>query len=186
MLVWRKGRRVAFERRDETAVRLTTFIAGLDQPGAPERMKGAAVYLTKETDIVPAALALNVKHNGIVHKHVVLLKVTTEHTPRVDEKNRLKVTPLPSGFRLLWLLFGFAEKPDVPAALRLHPEALGCDPDEASFFLGRETPVPSLRPHLSAWQQRLYAFMTRNAVSAPDYFLIQPPRVVELGTRVEM
>jgi KUP system potassium uptake protein len=149
-------------------------------------MNGTAVYLTKETDIVPAALELNVKHNGIVHKHVVLLKVTTEHSPRVDEKSRVKVTTLPSGFRLVWLLFGFAEKPDVPAALRLHPDALECDPDEASFFLGRETPVPSLRPHLSAWQQRLYAFMTRNAVAAPDYFLIPSTRVVELGTRVEM
>jgi KUP system potassium uptake protein len=186
MLVWRKGRRVAFERRDENAVSLTSFIAGLDQPGAPERMNGTAVYLTKETDIVPAALALNVKHNGIVHKHVVLLKVTTERTPRVDEENRVKVTPLPAGFRLLWLVFGFAEKPDVPAALRLHPEALECNPDEASFFLGRETPVPSLRPDLSAWQERLYAFMTRNAVAASDYFLISPTRVVELGTRVEM
>jgi KUP system potassium uptake protein len=186
MLVWRKGRRVAFERRDESAIALATFIAGLEQPGAPERMNGTAVYLTKETDIVPAALRLNVKHNGIVHKHVVLLKVTTEHSPRVEEKNRVKLTPLPSGFRLLWLVFGFAEKPDVPAALRLHPEALECDPAEASFFLGRETPVPSLRPHLWAWQQRLYAFMVRNAVSAPDYFLIPSARVVELGTRVEM
>jgi KUP system potassium uptake protein len=184
MLVWRKGRRVAFERRDENAIELTTFIAGLDQPGAPERVNGTAVYLAKETDIVPAALALNVKHNGVLHKHVVLLKVTTERTPRVNEKNRVKTTPLPSGFRLLWLVFGFAEKPDVPAALRLHPEAIGCDPDEASFFLGRETPVPSMRPDLSAWQEQLYAFMARNAVSAPDYFLIPPPRVVELGTRV--
>ena len=186
MLVWRKGRRVAFERRDGNAVSLPTFIASLDQPGAPERVNGTAVYLTKETDIVPAALALNVKHNGVLHKHVVLLKVTTERTPRVAEKNRVKVTPLSSGFQLLWLVFGFAEKPDVPAALRLHPEAIGCDPDEASFFLGRETPVPSMSPDLSAWQERLYAFMTRNAVSAPDYFLIPPPRVVELGTQVEM
>jgi KUP system potassium uptake protein len=153
---------------------------------SPSRMNGTAVYLTKETDIVPAALALNVKHNGIVHAHVILLKVTTEHSPRVDEGNRVKATSLPSGFRLLWLVFGFAEKPDVPAALRLHPEALGCSPDAASFFLGRETPVPSLRPRLSAWQQRLYAFMTRNAVSAPDYFLIPSALVVELGTRVEM
>jgi KUP system potassium uptake protein len=186
MLVWRKGRRVAFERRDENAISLTAFLGSLDQPGAPERVNGTAVYLTKETDIVPAALALNVKHNGVLHKHVVLLKVTTERTPRVNEKNRVKATPLPSGFRLLWLVFGFAEKPDVPAALRLHPEALECDPGEASFFLGRETPVPSMRPELSAWQERLYAFMTRNAVSAPDYFLIPSTRVVELGTRVEM
>ena len=186
MLVWRKGRRVAFEQRDQNAIDLTTFIASLGQSGAPERMNGTAVDLTKETHIVPAALELNVRHNAIVHKHVVLLKVTTEHSPRVDEGNRVKATSLHSGFRLLWLVFGFAEKPDVPAALRLHPEALGCDPDEASFFLGRETPVPSLRPHLSGSQQRLYAFMTRNAVAAPDYFLIPSARVVELGTRVEM
>ena len=61
MLVWRKGRRVAFEQREENAVGLETFIASLNQPGAPERMKGTAVYLTKETDIVPSALALNVE-----------------------------------------------------------------------------------------------------------------------------
>ena len=72
-------------------------------------MNGTAVYLTKETNIVPAALELNVRHNGIVHKHVVLLKVTTEHSPRVDERSRVKATSLPSGFRLLWLVFGFAE-----------------------------------------------------------------------------
>ena len=54
------------------------------------------------------------------------------------------------------------------------------------FSSAAKTPVPSLRPNLSVWQQRLYAFMTRNAVAAPDYFLIPSARVVELGTRVEM
>ena len=152
----------------------------------PRPREGHSRVPHERTEIVPAALSLNVKHNEVVHEHVVLLKVTTEHTPRVAERNRVKVTLLPAGFRLLWLSFGFAEKPDVPATLRLHPEALGRDPNEVSFFLGRETPVPSLRPHLSAWEQRLYAFMTRNAVAAPDYFLIPPARVVELGTRVEM
>ena len=70
-------------------------------------MNGTAVDLIKETDIVPAALELNVKHNVIVHKHIVLLKVTTEHSPRVAEANRVKVMSLPSRFRLLWLVFGF-------------------------------------------------------------------------------
>jgi KUP system potassium uptake protein len=63
---------------------------------------------------------------------------------------------------------------------------MGCDPASSSFFLGRETPVPSLRPDLPRWQERVYAFLTRNAVSAPDYFLIPPQRVVELGTKIEM
>ena len=46
--------------------------------------------------------------------------------------------------------------------------------------------MPSLKPDLSPFEERLYAFMVRNAVSAPDYFRIAPERVVELGTRVEM
>ena len=93
---------------------------------------------------------------------------------------------LAPGIRWVELHFGFAEKPDVPAAVAAHAEEVGCDPTTASFFLGRETPVPSLRPEVPRWQESLYAFMVRNAVSAPDYFLIQPQRVVELGTRVEL
>ena len=134
MLVWRKGRRVAFEQRDQNAIDLTTFIASLDQPGAPERMNGTAVYLTKETHLVPAALELNVRHNGIVHKHVVLLKVTTGHSSRVDEGSRVKATSLPSGFRLLWLVFGFAEKPTFPLPFVYIPRPSGTIQTTLPFF----------------------------------------------------
>jgi KUP system potassium uptake protein len=54
------------------------------------------------------------------------------------------------------------------------------------MMFGREVPLPSLRPDVPIWQERLYAFMTRNAVRTPDYFLIPASRVVELGTKVEL
>ena len=57
MLVWRKGRQVALARRDENAKTLEVFLAGLAQPEAPIRMRGTAVYLTKQAEMVPAALA---------------------------------------------------------------------------------------------------------------------------------
>ncbi len=186
MLTWRRGRDIAFSRRDEGAVPLNDFIASLGQPGAPVRRPGTAIYLSKQTDVVPAALALNVKHNGVVHERVVLLQVITSRAPLVAEANRLEVSELPAGFRRVEMHFGFAEKPDVPAALAAHQEAVGCDPATSSFFLGREDPVPSLRPDLSSWQERIYGFLARNAVRAPDYFLIPADRVVELGTKVEM
>jgi KUP system potassium uptake protein len=75
MLVWRKGRRVAFERRDENAIGLTTSIAGLDQPGAPERMKRPAVYLTKETHIVPAALESIREHHAGLHSFLNMRRI---------------------------------------------------------------------------------------------------------------
>ena len=186
MLVWRKGRQVVLEQRDKDAARLVDFIATLSRPGAPLRMKGTSVYLTKQSSIVPAALALNVRHNGVVHQRVVLLKVATERIPRVSEEDRVTVESLPAGFSVVQLTFGFAEKPDVMTALRLHREAVGFDPDDASIFIGRETPVPSVRPDLSPWQEALFAFMTRNSATASDYFMIPPQRVVEMGTRIEL
>jgi KUP system potassium uptake protein len=186
MLTWRRGRRVALAQRDQNAVSLVGFIAGLGRVGAPIRVPGTAIYLTTQQDVVPAALALNLTHNGVLHEHVLLLRVSTERTPRVAEAARIAVEELGAGIWRVELHFGFAEKPDVPAALAAHTEQVRCDPATTSFFLGRETPVPSLRPEVPRWQERLYAFMTRNAVSAPDYFLIPPPRVVELGTRVEL
>ena len=116
----------------------------------------------------------------------MLLKITTARAPRVAENNRLTVKEPAHGIRQVEIIFGFAEKPDVPAVLTAHSEQLGKNVSQASFFLGREVPVPSLRPDVPLWQEKLYAFMTRNAVRAPDYFLIPPARVVELGTKVEM
>jgi len=185
MLCWRRGRDIAFAKRDEDAVPLEQFLTSLDQPGAPMRVPGTGVYLTKQHDMVPAALMLNLRHNGVLHERAVLLKVSTSRAPRVAEHERVAVEELTGGVRQVEIHFGFAEKPDVPAALAAHPEA-GCDPATASFFLGREDPVPALHPDMPIWQERIYAVLARNAVRAPDYFLIPPPRVVELGTKVEL
>ncbi len=186
MISWRRGRAVALERREESAVPLESFIGSLSGPDAPQRVPGTAVYLTARRDVVPAALALNLRHNGVLHELVVVMKVVTERSPRVAEAERTSVEKLPGGLRDVTLMFGFAEKPDVLAALKHHADAVGFDASKASFFLGREVPVPSLRPDVPIWQERLYAFMTRNAVRAPDYFLIPAPQVVELGTKVEL
>ena len=186
MLCWRRGRAVALAKRDERALALSAFIGGLDGPDAMRRTPGTGIYLTQQSEHVPGPLALNIRHNGVVHERVLLLRVMTERVPRVAEADRVRVEPLAAGFCRVELRFGFAEKPDVPAALAAHRDALGCDPAGASYFMGREEPVPSLHPALPRWQERIYAFLARNAVRAPDYFLIPPQRVVELGTRVEM
>nr|WP_043836623.1 potassium transporter Kup [Roseomonas aerilata] len=186
MLIWRRGRAVLLARRDEGAQTLEVFLGGLDAADAPLRVPGTAIYLTGQREVVPAAMALNMRHNGVLHERVVLMHVVAERVPRIPEAERVSVHLLPGGFRHVTLRFGFAEKPDVPQALRLHRETIGFSPEEASYFIGNEVPVPSMRPDLPVWQEHIFAFLTRNAVRAPDYFLIPPPRVVELGTRVEL
>jgi KUP system potassium uptake protein len=65
-------------------------------PAASCRVPGTAVYLTPQRDLVPSALALNLKQNGVLHERLVLLKVTTERAPRVAENARV-VNRRPTG-----------------------------------------------------------------------------------------
>jgi KUP system potassium uptake protein len=69
MLIWRRGRAVALARRSEDAMPMDLFtaFAKLSRPGAPIRVPGTAVYLTTQRDVVPSALALNLKHSGVLH-----------------------------------------------------------------------------------------------------------------------
>lgn len=37
-----------------------------------------------------------------------------------------------------------------------------------------------------SWRKMLFAFMTKNAQTAPDYFGIAPGRLIELGIQIEL
>ena len=186
MLCWRSGRTIAFAKRYERSVTIDDFIARLGKSDAPIRVPGIAIYLTGSKEFIPEALALNLKHNSVVHERVVLLVVTTERVPRVPPESRVTTINLAAGFERVEMKFGFAEKPNVPAAMAEHKDQIGFDCSKSSYFLGRETPVPSLHPDMPRWREHIYAFLAHNAVRAPDYFLIPAPQVVELGTRIEM
>ena len=185
MSTWRRGRQIVLERTSEDNPPLDRFVAGLD-PSALPRVKGTAVYLTARHDTVPYALTDNLRHNKVLHERVVLLTVVTERVPHVPETQRLSVEELGKGIARVTVRFGFAEQPALPPVLAANAGRLAIDLEDASFFLGRETPVPTIHPPLAPWREKLFAFMTRNAVSASDYFQIPPKRVVELGTQVEL
>jgi KUP system potassium uptake protein len=55
-----------------------------------------------------------------------------------------------------------------------------------SFFLGRETLVPSVTPGMAPWREHLFAWMSRNAATAMEFFRLPTNRVVELGTQIEI
>ena len=57
---------------------------------------------------------------------------------------------------------------------------------ETSYFLGRQTLIPSAIPGMALWREHLFAWMVRNAESAMEYFKLPTNRVVELGSQVEI
>jgi KUP system potassium uptake protein len=55
-----------------------------------------------------------------------------------------------------------------------------------SFFLARETLIPSPRRKMSRVAERLFILLAAAALPATAYFRVPPNRVVELGTQVEV
>lgn len=83
--------------------------------------------------------------------------------------------------------FGFMEEPDIPAALRLcHLNELDFSPMRTTYFLSRETVIPSKRIGMARWREGLFAFLLKNANGNLRYFNLPLNRVIELGTQVEI
>jgi KUP system potassium uptake protein len=185
LTTWKRGRELVRKQLVAKSVPLDTVIDSLGPHVA--RARGIAVFLTATTEGVPAALLHNLKHNQTVHERTVLTTVTTAETPYVPDSERITLTDLGSGFYRLIIRYGFMQSPDVPAALAAC-KAHGLDFElmRTSFFLSRETIVPSLYPGMARWRELLFAFMALNATSATKFFNIPTERVVELGTQLEI
>jgi len=186
MSTWRRGREVMFERLYRGAPSLSSFLTSLSRR-PPLRVPGTAVFLTANPDAVPRALLHNLKHNKVLHERVVVLKVETEDVPRVPISERVYIEHMSANFHRVLLRYGFMERPDVPAALQLcdfgswQPTLI-----DVSFFLSRETFIPSARPDLSWWQEQIFVRMANAALDATRFFRLPPNRVVELGSQVEI
>ena len=118
---------------------------------------------------------------------VLLLTIVTEGVPEVPKKERVQVVPLGEGFYGVVAYYGFMQTPNVPQILRACGEqGLQLAPEGVSYYLGRETVLPTGRTGLSRWRKSLFALLQRNARPANAFFRIPPNRVVELGAQVEL
>ncbi|MDX2055129.1 MAG: potassium transporter Kup [Polyangiaceae bacterium] len=181
---WRRGREILSERFKERVVPLDDFFE-LMRVERAVRVPGMAVFMAGSSDGAPPALLHNLLHNRIVHEHVVLLTIHTEKVARVPQAERATLEELPSGFCRVVARYGFMESPDVPALLN-QLEIPHYALDYVTFFLGRETVLPTHRPGMALWRERLFAFLTRNAQTATAFFGIPPGRVVEIGAQIEL
>ncbi|MBD8575893.1 potassium transporter Kup [Pseudomonas syringae] len=186
MTTWKRGRQLLAERIDEGGLPLPIFIGSIRvQP--PHRVQGTAVFLTARSDAVPHALLHNMLHNQVLHEQVVLLTVMYEDQPRVPAHERFEVEVHGEGFYRVILHFGFIDEPDVPQALSLCPlDELDFSPMRTTYFLSRETVIPSKMEGMARWREALFAFMLKNANGNLRFFKLPFNRVIELGTQVEM
>ena len=186
MSTWSRGRALLLQSIRRDGLELQAFVDELDARSIG-RAERTAVYPVADPSTVPQALLHNLKHNQVLHERNVVLTVVFHEVPWVPMDERVEVRSLGRGFWRVTLNFGFMNAPDVPKALALaESHGLRIPPFETSYFLSRETVVPTPGSGMAHWREKLFAGMSRNAGDVVDFFRLPGNSVVELGTRVQI
>lgn len=186
MATWKKGRELLLSSLRNDDPELLPFITTLAADGM-HRAQRTAVYAVANPDTVPQALMHNLKHNQVLHERNLILTVVFHDVPWIAFEDRVQVTPLVAGFWKVQVNYGFKNTPDIPKALELcRAQGLAINLFETSYFLSRETIVPTRGTGMAHWREALFALMSRNAGSVAGFFRLPNNCVIELGTRVQI
>lgn len=186
MLTWRDGRAILYEKRQADALELRSFLEAVFM-APPLRVEGSAVFLTSGKGSVPNAMLHNLKHNKILHKQNLFVNVQNHEVPWIAEDKRLEVEALGNDCWQVVVHYGFKDDPDVPGALSKLGD-MGCklEPMSTSYFLSRDSIVPTVGAAMSEWREKLFSQMHLNASSAADFLNLPSNSVVELGSKIEI
>jgi KUP system potassium uptake protein len=186
MITWKRGRRLMADRLRDEALELEPFLESIFI-SPPLRVPGTAVFLSAEKGSTPFALLHNLKHNKVLHEQNLFVTVQHHELPWIGFDKRCQVEPLGHDCWQVTLHFGFKNDPDVPEALKLlEGRGVQLDEMETSYFLSRDTVIPTLGDGMALWREKLFASMHRNAAAAADFLHLPTNRIVELGTKVEI
>ena len=187
MATWKRGRELLVEQMTADDPELVPFVTALSQDPHVQRAPRIAIYPVANADRVPQALLHNLKHNCVLHEQNVILTVKFQDVPWVPDEERVEAVQVAPDFWQVRIAYGFMNAPDVPAALaRCRDLGLDLEPMRTSYFVSRETVIPTKGAGMAHWRERLFATMVRNSGSAVEFFKLPNNGVIELGTRVQI
>lgn len=186
MTTWHKGRQILSMRMLELIVPLNSFLDSIKKD-IPTRVPGTAIYMSGHPQYTPASLAQSYKHFQCIHERLVFLFVQTSNSPHVPETNRVKLQNIGPHIYKVVIQYGFMDLPDVPHELiGLNLDGKIFDPNQSTYFLGREHIMATSRAGMSIWREKVFAFMARNSQPAHYFFNLPRNRVFEIGSVIEL
>lgn len=186
MMTWKRGRQLLNEKIRDDALDLKSFLESVFA-SPPARVDGTAVFLCAEVGAVPNAFLHNLKHNKVLHEHNLFVTVRNHEVPWIGLDKRVGIEPLGHDCWQVVVNFGFKNDPDLPEALE-QIKNRGCDMEAmtTSYFLSRDTVIPTIGGGMATWREKLFAQMHHNASGAADFLNLPNNAVVELGSKIEI
>jgi KUP system potassium uptake protein len=186
MTTWNSGRRNLLEKIHQQTMSLENFITEI----LSIRMiaiPGTAIYMSSNAKGTPPPLILNIKHNRLLHKQIVILTIKFHKVPHIRTEERIQIEQPTEGFYRVIAHYGFMDVTNIQQILELlESRGIKLKIERTTFFLGRETLIPGKEKGLGVLSDKLFILMSNNAQRATDFFNIPPNRVFEVGTQVEL
>jgi KUP system potassium uptake protein len=185
MMTWHQGRAIVSRHLQSAAPPLAEFLKAV-LPGIA-RVPGYAVFLVQHPGATPLALAQNVRHNKILHEHLIFLTVVTEAVPHLPQQQRCELKPIAKDVQQVIAHYGFMDRPDVPDVLgHCRKEGLIIPLTETTFFLSRLSFLATPKPGMALWREKMFVFLSRNSQRASSFFHLPSEQVVEIGLVLEI
>jgi KUP system potassium uptake protein len=193
MTTWRRGRQLVQQDRKTKEGSLADFIDEVRNQNLP-RVPGIAIFPHPNKDSTPLALKANVKHNHVLHQHVIIVSVTTApvpHVPTMDAYVYDELGYTDDGIEHLTIRFGFSDEPDIPRALRAACRAgvlplNAKDFAYASYFISRGAIRTTRKTGMVRWRRSLFIALAHNAADPAARFGLPALRTVTMGSDVEI
>ena len=187
MLCWRQGSSLVRHRLQDMSMPLNHFVANIDEM-VVARPPGVGVWLTKVAHGASPVLQHHVKQNSVLQETMILMTFVADRRPRVPLAERHVIESLGHGIHHLQIRLGFMQTPDVPVALKsCKMRGFEVDLHQVHYYIAHEIVVRRAKGSaMAAVPFAIYAFLTRIASRAPDFFKIPHERVLEVGFHIEI
>lgn len=178
---WQRGRAILSHEREHLKLSLRDFI-GKATHETQMRIPGTGIFMCRAPGKVPSALIIHLHHNKFLFQKMVFLSLVTQNIPKVPPKDRIRVSRLQKDMYQVSVFYGFIEVPNIHHILeRLKEFSINVDYHESTFLLSRGIPISSSSAALKGWREKLFIFLSHNAMNAIEFFKIPHHRVMELG-----
>jgi KUP system potassium uptake protein len=125
---------------------------------------------------------------------VIIVSASAANVPHIPLTDAFTCDALgykSDGVQYLGVRFGFADRPDIPAAV-----AQACasgllesgvtDVSDATYFVSRGAIRRTTAPGLARWRKVLFLFFAHNATDPARYFCLPSERTVVMGSDVDI